>query len=571
MKKQTRISLELHGTFASRSIPRSSIVHLSIWFCLLSFVAAGQAPGSTYSNNLPGNTVPTGTVTEIIAESAYFGPGSVWDITGDLFIYSKNVWIAPTAQFTGSGKITFKNPSLKGGASSPTFIDANNTDFIPVNIVHDNLSDMVLTNLDAAVAANPNLNFTMPEASTLTTADLKIGKNFNMIAINNYPTDPFNGGDLVLDGSNFVFDADATITGYRKERYVITNSSIAGHMIKLFDATHTTFTFPVGFPIRSYSYSPTRITASSGTFYVSVQDPLQSISDESVLQEQEFVHRTWHIYADAPTSAKVELQFEDLMEDGGWMSNDPYIVTRWLGGTVWERNPEAIGDPGDLADPTPTNGPVGPFTAYVRRDLTTTVVGSPTESLSYWTVSFLSNTALPVNLISFNAIAEGATSLLSWKTASETNSFKFAVQRSADAKVWNTIGEVAASGESSTEQHYSFTDAQPLSKGNYYRLKMIDIDEKFAYSTIRSVTLTESETQTYTYPNPTRGNIKLSDKDLSQISSIEIVDGSAISIFQTKSISKRGIDVQNLKNGNYILKICYKGGAIVSHRIIIAR
>jgi hypothetical protein len=71
------------------------------------------------------------------------------------------------------------------------------------------------------------------------------------------------------------------------------------------------------------------------------------------------------------------------------------------------------------------------------------------------------------------------------------------------------IGEVASSGNSTTEQRYHFTDAEINKTGvRYYRLKIIDNDGSFRYSPVRPVVFNE-EIKWQVNPNPSAGVFNL--------------------------------------------------------------
>ncbi|MBD2754035.1 hypothetical protein [Spirosoma validum] len=325
-----------------------------------------QAPGSTATYS---GTVTITSLQTDISESLYLGPG-LYTIDGTWEIYSKNVWIDPTATLTGTGKLIFYNPQEAGGAASPTMLDGNNGNFMDVNVDMNNLQSMVLTDI-------PDPGFGSINPGGALAAALKIGKAFNLVSDNGQAA--FDGGDVVLNGNDFVFDADATITGYRPNRYVQTSNSIMGHMVKQFGATSSAFTFPVGFE-NSFTYNPVQITASEGTFHVSVQDHTASLSDESGLAQG--TNRTWHIYADAPTQATIDIQHDTGTEYGSFNNQSPHFITRWKGSVNWEYNTSDVGAPGTL-----TTGP-SPTPSSSLRSLTTTVVGSATDPLSYYTKTF---------------------------------------------------------------------------------------------------------------------------------------------------------------------------------------
>jgi hypothetical protein len=86
--------------------------------------------------------------------------------------------------------------------------------------------------------------------------------------------------------------------------------------------------------------------------------------------------------------------------------------------------------------------------------------------------------AVPVELTSFTAIANGNNVVLDWSTATETNNQGFEVLRSHNGVI-ETVGYVAGFGTTTEPKSYSFVDDN-LEPGIYsYRLKQIDFDGTF--------------------------------------------------------------------------------------------
>ena len=96
----------------------------------------------------------------------------------------------------------------------------------------------------------------------------------------------------------------------------------------------------------------------------------------------------------------------------------------------------------------------------------------------------VNNVILPVTLIQFKGRKKEETVLLDWVTSTEINVNRFEIERSKDGTAFNKIGTVAGTGNSSINQSYAFNDNSPRATVNYYRLKMIDNDGKFTYSSI---------------------------------------------------------------------------------------
>lgn len=97
--------------------------------------------------------------------------------------------------------------------------------------------------------------------------------------------------------------------------------------------------------------------------------------------------------------------------------------------------------------------------------------------------------ALPVELTSFTAYANGTSILLEWSTATEVNNYGFeiekAYQRADRTEVcWEKIGFVAGSGSSISVKSYSFIDKSVKSGKCQYRLKQVDLNGAYKYSAV---------------------------------------------------------------------------------------
>jgi len=90
---------------------------------------------------------------------------------------------------------------------------------------------------------------------------------------------------------------------------------------------------------------------------------------------------------------------------------------------------------------------------------------------------------LPVELISFTVESDSCTDYLKWTTASEINNDYFVVEHSTNGVEWKNVASVDGAGNNFTELNYSVK--LPAGSGeNYYRLKQIDFDGTYSYSTI---------------------------------------------------------------------------------------
>ncbi|HVO73208.1 MAG TPA: CHRD domain-containing protein [Ignavibacteriaceae bacterium] len=110
---------------------------------------------------------------------------------------------------------------------------------------------------------------------------------------------------------------------------------------------------------------------------------------------------------------------------------------------------------------------------------------------------------VPVELTSFSASMDGKNVLLSWTTATETNNLGFDIEKQIGT-VWQKIGFVKGKGTTTNLQSYSFSEKN-ISAGRYsYRLKQIDFDGSFEYSSVINVNVGTPLTfrMSQNYPNP---------------------------------------------------------------------
>lgn len=150
---------------------------------------------------------------------------------------------------------------------------------------------------------------------------------------------------------------------------------------------------------------------------------------------------------------------------------------------------------------------------------------------------------LPVKLGTVNAIAKNNGVSVEWTALTELSLSKYVVERSADGVNFSAIGSVTARNSTDVTS-YTFLDAAPATGNNYYRLKSVDIDAKFTYSSIMKVNLENASAGFTLFPNPVRGGSV-------SFQSAELAKGS----YTVKVISLSGQQV-------YAQQFAHNGGAI---------
>lgn len=106
------------------------------------------------------------------------------------------------------------------------------------------------------------------------------------------------------------------------------------------------------------------------------------------------------------------------------------------------------------------------------------------NTLSVWTAPFIDTaTVLPVELTHFSSSVNNKKVELSWETATETNDYGFQIERQFENNTyWSVIGFVKGNGNSYSPKIYSFSDLPSLSATYKYRLKQVDLNGNYKYS-----------------------------------------------------------------------------------------
>lgn len=120
-----------------------------------------------------------------------------------------------------------------------------------------------------------------------------------------------------------------------------------------------------------------------------------------------------------------------------------------------------------------------------------------TSNLSF----YASGVTLPVELASFTGSRQGDRVRLNWSSRSETNNAGFEVEEKLAGQSWKSVGFVAGKGTTQSTQGYFF-EVVSAHKASY-RLKQIDLDGSFSYSTVVEVSGAPTHFLTArNYPNP---------------------------------------------------------------------
>ncbi len=222
--------------------------------------------------------------------------------------------------------------------------------------------------------------------------------------------------------------------------------------------------------------------------------------------------------------------------------------------------------------------------SYTVNSYSTTLNGNYDLVLEYYEnsgqnrISMNITAPLPVKLISFDGKNAGKNIKLNWAVTGEINNEYYEVERSANSTDFISVAKVNTSQGTTigTDKSYGYTDISPLGGNNYYRLRMVDKDQKVAYSSItRIVNADKSSVSIFPTIN-TGGNIYLKTSTNLKNASVELYDINGkkmqeikltpnINAGQTISLP---LHSDLFVKGTYVV-ICKSAGNVITKQMII--
>lgn len=163
--------------------------------------------------------------------------------------------------------------------------------------------------------------------------------------------------------------------------------------------------------------------------------------------------------------------------------------------------------------------------------------------------------AFPVKLVYFTGKTDGSNNELSWTTSEEINNSHFEVQKSPDGIHFKLLAKVPGAGTAYTRKTYQATDESPYTR-TYYRLKQVDHDGTFSFSSIIHVRQADHSGFAL-YPNPAVDVLYLSvGKNVGPLH-ITIFKASGDAVLRQISDpgDHIGVNISQLAPGSYLLQV----------------
>ena len=191
------------------------------------------------------------------------------------------------------------------------------------------------------------------------------------------------------------------------------------------------------------------------------------------------------------------------------------------------------------------------YTPTVGGNYYAVITSTTATGLTLYTDTIAAGT-LPVSIQNITLEAINGKTYLNWNTASELNTSHFIIQRSTDGINFANQGNVSAVGSGANKYH--FTDNNPTSGTNYYRLQSVDKDGHSAFSKVVSVQLAVNNNQLTVFPNPGSDKVTIRGNHIVLIQVLDNI-GRLVNTVSLKDATNPTLSLNSLLGGNYHLRI----------------
>jgi hypothetical protein len=142
--------------------------------------------------------------------------------------------------------------------------------------------------------------------------------------------------------------------------------------------------------------------------------------------------------------------------------------------------------------------------------------------------------------------------MLNWQTGSEKDLWEFVIER-GNGNAFQKIASAAADNNA-TGNSYSFADPNHASSASYYRIKAVNYDGTYTYTTAQQVKGTGRTGEIAIYPNPAHGSTQISLGDIAAPVIVYVLDNSG-RLVKSITSDKNIIELDGLAAGLYMVRV----------------
>ncbi len=176
--------------------------------------------------------------------------------------------------------------------------------------------------------------------------------------------------------------------------------------------------------------------------------------------------------------------------------------------------------------------------------------------------------SLPVDIYGFSVQIENKNeAIIRWSVGTELNVAYYQIEKSIDAINFTTVSNLNATGKT----FYQTSDKNLAAGKFFYRIKTVDIDGKFKYSSIVSININNGGGALIIHNNPTKDILTLQSNDALAARNVELVNMNGQVVLKSlmaQGVTMQSFNIQTLYAGTYIVRVS-NGNTIQTAKVII--
>ncbi|RYZ19738.1 MAG: T9SS type A sorting domain-containing protein [Chitinophagaceae bacterium] len=172
---------------------------------------------------------------------------------------------------------------------------------------------------------------------------------------------------------------------------------------------------------------------------------------------------------------------------------------------------------------------------------------------------------LPVTFMGISAKKEGSGTRIQWDVADEVDVLGYEIEKSTDGVRFSKVGYVTANKKPA----YNYTDGQ--AEGTvYYRVKNVDLDGRFKYSSVVKLTGGKSSVMLKAFPLPARDQLTVQHEKMANGNLVlSTADGRVVrQQIPAPGTIQSSIGLAGLTPGLYILRVDDGNGNVESLKVV---
>ncbi|WNJ16721.1 DUF2341 domain-containing protein [Pontibacter sp. G13] len=165
---------------------------------------------------------------------------------------------------------------------------------------------------------------------------------------------------------------------------------------------------------------------------------------------------------------------------------------------------------------------------------------------------------LPLTWLGIEATREGTQSRIEWTTTDEINNSHFVIEKRSETGEFISLGKLAAHPHPQTLNYYQFHDFHPGPAAIQYRVKQVDMDGQFSYSSIVEIAAVSHREDVQVYPNPSNGPLHVSITGWDEHRSTEVtiwdLSGRLVARTDLSNLGNATLQLEGIDAGTYLLR-----------------